>query len=168
MTSRMVPLLAIATALVACGTPQTRPFASLTPAETFALTKNICDGLVPAVLRLDEAAVERITRAYGVNNRPASGPDEVDWRSVAASAGYGPDIRGQALVGHSVFRDQYRIHYRISYFKSGEMRSELVACGLSSGDGTELFVRYYFGFDRDIVRGLTPPERSTTDRREEI
>jgi hypothetical protein len=164
MIFRAVWTLSVSVALAACAAPPPRSLATASLTETFALTSEICGKLAPAVLSGDEQAVDKIARIYGVDNRRLGTPDESGWRSIRAVTGYGDDIRGIALAGHSVFRDEKRVHYRISYFKEGEIRSQLMWCRISAGDGHGLAVSFHFAADRDVLRRMIPEQRPMTEQ----
>jgi hypothetical protein len=164
MIFRAVWILSVLVALAACAAPPPRSLATASLTETFALTSEICGKLVPAVLRGDEQAVDRIARVYGVDNRRLGMPNESGWPGIRAATGYGDDIRGIAPVGHSLFRDEKRVHYRISYFKEGETRSQLMWCRISEGDGHGLAVSYHFVRDRDVLRGVIPEQQPAMER----
>lgn len=164
MMMRAAWVLTMSIALAACAAPPPRSLTTASLTETFALTSEICEKLVPAVLRGDEQAVDKIARLYGVDNRRLGMSDESGWPGIRAAAGYGDDIRSIALVGHSVFRGDKRVHYRISYSKDGEIRNQLMSCRVSEGDGHGLAVSYTFGVDRDVVSRMIPERQSTTER----
>lgn len=164
MTPRMAGWLVVSLALGACAPPPPRSLATANTAQAFAVAAEICGQFVTAILRGDDEATHRIFRNYQIQDTEALASGTRARSYLQETAGLGADIRGHTHVGHSLIRDQYRLHYRIEYFKSGEFRSELLSCGVSPSEKGGLAITYSVGFDRDIVRQLMPEERPTTDR----
>ncbi|MFM7345753.1 MAG: hypothetical protein ACKO1J_10355 [Tagaea sp.] len=160
-------IIAASATLAACASSPPRLLATANLAEAFSQAEEVCGKFVPAMLHGDEDAITAIARAYGDNGlRPILWGKDVGWRNLMDAAGYGNDIRGYVFAGHSQVRTEYRLYYRISYFKSGELRSNLVKCGVYAGDGGGISISFGLSADHDVLRQLAPTQDSTTDRPE--
>lgn len=168
MMWRIALIVVLSLTLGGCATMPTRPLATMNLAEAFALAAKICGQIVPAILQGDRATVTRIGRTYDARKDEEPTTDEPANWDLREIAGFGTDIRGHALVGRSIISNQYRIHYRVSYFKSDEIRSELMSCGIAPGANGGIHILYTVGLDRELNRRLLPDTRPDTDRREGI